>query len=152
MASLAKKKRKKKRTRPEPRDLITENRKSRLTSKQPRPDRHKLVALALASLVAGLLLVINGDRVTNVNKVTKPGESQHGFPFVYLTRQLEKEPVIFIHGRTYSWPLPPVKGEIREWSFQYLALDLLIVAVVVTVTYWLVSWIVFRYDRWKYRK
>lgn len=118
---------------------------------RPRQDRHKLVALVMASLVAGLLLVVNIDRVTNVDKVTKLGGSKHGFPFVYLDRELAKEPMIFIHGKTYSWPFPPAKDEIREWSFQNLALDLLILVVAVTVTYWLFSALIFRYDRWRFK-
>lgn len=118
---------------------------------QPRQDRHKLVALVMASLVAGLLLVVNFDRVTNVDKVTEIGASKHGFPFVYLERQLANEPMIYIHGKTYSWPFPAVKGEIREWSNQNLALDLLILVVAVLATYWLFSAIIFRYDRWKYK-
>ncbi len=104
----------------------------------------------MASLVAGLLLVVNFDRVTHAGKATELGESRHGFPFVYLKRQLENVPAIFIQGRTYSWPFPPIKGEIREWSYQHLALDVLFVLAAVLATYWLIRTIVFRYDRWKY--
>ena len=95
------------------------------------------------------MLVVNFDRVTNVAKVEKLGASQHGFPFVYLERQLANEPMIFIHGKTYSWPFPPVVGEIREWSYQNLALDALILLAAVLVTYWLFSAIIFRYDSWR---
>ncbi len=104
----------------------------------------------MASLVAGLLLVINFDRVTHAGKATELGESRHGFPFVYLKRQLENVPAIFIQGRSYSWPFPPIKGEIREWSYQNLGLDVLFVCAAVFLTYWLFRMIVFRYDQRKY--
>ena len=119
--------------------------------KQPRQDRYKLVALVMASLVAGLLLMINFDRVTHASRELELGESRHGFPLVYLTRQLEDAPAIFIRGRTYSWPWPPVKGEIRQWSYENLALDFLFGSAAVLIVYFVLRAIVFRYDKWKYR-
>ena len=106
----------------------------------------------MASLVAGLLIVINCDRVTHVDRVAELGGSWHGFPLVYLKRQLEEVPMIFIHGRTYSWPYPPVSGEVRDLNLQNLALDILIGIFAVVATYWLFSAIVFRYDNWKYNR
>jgi hypothetical protein len=148
---LAKRKRQKKK-RDSASDLSATKETLLRNRNQPRSDRHKFVALVMASLVAGLLLVVNFDRVTNVDNVTQLGASHHGLPFVYLKRQLANEPMIFIHGRTYSWPFPPVKGEIREWSYQNLAVDALILIAAVLVTYWLFSAIIFRYDRWRYKR
>ena len=117
---------------------------------RPRPDRDKLVGLTIASLVAGLLLVINADRVAHANRVTARGASQHGWPWVFLKRELAEVPDLFISGRTYSWPYPPVAGEVRELSYQNLGLDLLVVGVITIAVYVGVKTIVSRYDRWRY--
>ena len=118
--------------------------------KRPRTDRHQPVALTMASLIAGLLMVVNCDRVTHAGSTAAPGSSQHGWPWVYLKRELAETPVIFIGGRTYSWPLPPVEGEIREVSYQNLAFDLLLIAAITIAVYFAVKAVVYRYDHWKY--
>ena len=118
----------------------------------PPKDRHKLVALVLASLIAGLLGIINLDRVTHANtEGIGSGGSRHGWPLIYLKRELEVQPMIFIGGRTHSWPLPPIDGETRELSIANLALDTVICLLAVLIVYFIISTAVWRYDKWKYK-
>jgi len=114
-------------------------------------DRHKMVALVFASLVAGLLLVVNADRVTHVDAKLAVGASRHGWPWVYLERELKEEPLIYIAGETYSWPFPAVKKENRIFQADKLILDLLVLALLTAATYWIVSAVGYRYERWQQR-
>jgi hypothetical protein len=118
----------------------------------PPKDRHKLVALVMASLVAGLLGVINLDRVTHAsNENISSGGSHHGWPLVYLKRELKVQPMIFISGRTHSWPLPAIEGETRDFSMANLGADVLICLLAVLIVYFIISTVVWRYDKWKYK-
>ncbi len=108
------------------------------------------MALTLASLVAGLMMVINLDRVTHVAAEMGPGGSRHGWPWIYLKRELAEPPALLIEGRTFSWPWPAVKGEIREWDYPNLLGDMLICLLISVVTYWIVKALVARYDNWQY--
>jgi hypothetical protein len=120
-------------------------------TRPPQRDRHKWVALTLASLIAGLLLLINCDRVTNAQAAAAQGGdvSLHGWPLVYLERRYESLPAYLIAKNDCDWPFPPVEGEIREMNYRNLLLDVLISVSIVLVCYVFIRWIVFRYDRWK---
>jgi hypothetical protein len=120
-------------------------------ARKPRDDRHVLVALTIASLVAGLLFVINFDRTTHSAAALEMGKgtSLHGWPFIYLHREFESLPAYLIATRISEWPIPAVDGETRTMNYQNLALDILCCGVIVILSYFVVRYIVFRYDQWK---
>lgn len=120
-------------------------------ARKPREDRHILVAMTMASLVAGLLFVINLDRTTHAAAAVEMGKgtSLHGWPFVYLHREFESLPVYLIATRISEWPIPFVEGETRTMNYQNLSLDVLCCGLMVAITYFVVRKIVFRYDQWK---
>lgn len=120
-------------------------------ARKPREDRHILVALTMASLVAGLLFVINFDRSTNAAAARQMGmgTSLHGWPFIYLTREFETLPAYLIATRSEEWPIPTVAGETRTMNYQKLLLDVLCCGVIVVLSYFVVKKVVFRYDQWK---
>jgi hypothetical protein len=122
------------------------------TPTRPREDRHNLVALALASLVAGLIAVVNSDRVTHAGSDLAIGESRHGFPWVYLKRTLAEEPDFYLPRRIFNWPWPPVKNEVRDFSWQNFGLDLLVLIAMTVVSFLLIRALVLRYDQWKYKR
>ena len=117
----------------------------------PPEDRHQLIALTLASLVAGLLLLVNCDRQTNVRAAAAQGGdvSLHGWPLVYLQRRYESLPAYLIAANENDWPLPAVPGEIREFNYPNLLLDVLISAAIVLACYFVIRWLVYWYDRRK---
>jgi hypothetical protein len=116
----------------------------------PLPDdRHKLVALVFASLVAGLMFVVNADRVTHVSSELAMGASRHGWPWVYLERELKEEPLIYIQGETYSWPYPAANKENRVFYANRMIYDLLVLGAITVVTYWVVGSIGYRFNRWQ---
>ncbi len=118
---------------------------------RPRSDRHQLVALTLASLVAGVLMLFNCDCVTNSSSDLPRGESRHGWPWIYLTRQVIDLPVIFFQRDVYNWPYPVLENEAREFSMVSLGLDLVVILLMTVSSYALISTIVYRYDRWRFR-
>ncbi len=120
-------------------------------SNPPREDRHRPVALTLACLVAGLLLLINLDRMTNARAAAAEGGgvSLHGWPLIYLERRYESLPAYLIATNDQDWPFPAAAGEIREMNYQNLCLDFLIGTTIVLLSYFMIQWIVYRYDRWK---
>lgn len=117
----------------------------------PRKDRHVPVAMILASLVAGIMFVINCDRITNVQAAREIGYgvSLHGWPFVYLKRSYETPVARLISTHSQDWPFQPVPGEIREFNYPHMLYNILIAAGITLVSYFFVRWAVFRYDRWK---
>ena len=121
------------------------------TSSRPRSDRHQLIALSLASLVAGVLMVVNCDCVTHSSPDLQRGESRHGWPWIYLTRQVIDLPVIFFQREVYHWPYPVLENEAREFSMLNLGLDLAVILLVTVASYVLISTVVYRYDRWRFR-
>jgi hypothetical protein len=118
-----------------------------------RDDRHVLVAMTLASLVAGLLAIVNLDRTTHADSLTKEervlSTSRHGWPLVYLERDLEEKPQFFHSKRLYPWPVPAVEGEQRRWNFGNLVGDLALGFAITVGSYALISFLVRRYDQWK---
>ena len=120
-------------------------------TRKPREDRHILVALTMASLIAGLLFVINFDRSTHSATAQEMGKgtSLHGWPFIYLHREFESLPAYLIATRISEWPIPAVKGETRNMNYVNLGLDILIGSIVVVLSYFVFRTIVFRYDQWK---
>lgn len=118
----------------------------------PRADRHVLVALTLASLVAGLLFVINCDRMTNAqaaNAAKEGGVSLHGWPLIYLERKYESLAAYLVATHDNDWPFQAVPGEIRIMNYRNLVLDIVIGLAIVVASYFVIRWVVFRYDRWK---
>jgi hypothetical protein len=118
-----------------------------------REDRHHLVALVMASLVAGLMLIANLDRATHVSSLTQPqrivSTSLHGWPLVYLKRELAEPPVVYYPKRLYAWPWPAVEGELRTWKAGNAFGDVGLGLAAVVGAYCLISASVKRYDRWK---
>ena len=118
-----------------------------------RDDRHKLIALTLASLVAGLLAIVNLDRATHSSSLSKEeriaSTSRHGWPLVYLERDVKEKPQFFFSKRIYSWPVPAVEGEQREWNMGNLAGNLGIGVAITVAAYALISFVGRKYDRWK---
>ena len=118
-----------------------------------------LVAMTLASLVAGLLFVINCDRVTNINAAAKEGGgvSMHGWPLVYLERRYESLAAYLIAAKNPAkyatndndWPYPAVPGEIREMNYGNLGIDLICCGLIVLASYFVIRLVVYRYDQWK---
>lgn len=111
-----------------------------LTKREHGPDRPHQISLLLACVVAGILALLNTDRMLHTTSSEKigPNVSQHGWPMIYLNRQgpaplplLRKEP-------NYAWPYPAVKGETRIWSGVALLTDLIVALVFVYATYWVV--------------
>jgi hypothetical protein len=119
-------------------------------SRARHKDRDRLIAMVLASLAAGFLGVVNADRVTHVNAQSTPGNSKHGWPLVYLFRELEEPPMFVIESEVYSWPWPAVDGEIREFNAMNLVGNLLLIACIAVGTYWGIKTIVGHYDQWRY--
>ncbi len=120
-------------------------------ARKPRDDRHVLVAMTMASLVAGLLFVINFDRTTHAAAALKLGKgtSLHGWPFIYLHREFESLPAYLIATRINEWPIPVAPGETRTINYLNLSLDVLFCGVLVLLCFYLVRSTVFRYDQWK---
>jgi len=120
-----------------------------------RDDRHVLIAMTLASLVAGLLAIVNLDRATHASSITKEerlvSTSRHGWPLVYLERDIEKAPQLFFSKQLYSWPLPAVNGEQRRWNFGNLVGNMGISVAIVLSCFALISFVVRKYDAWKMR-
>ena len=117
-----------------------------------RDDRHTLIAMTLASLVAGLLMIVNLDRSTHATSLSKEERlvqtSRHGWPLVYLERDLMQKPQFFFRKRLYSWPWPAVKGEQRRWNWGNLAGDAGIAVAIVTAAFAMISFVVRKYDQW----
>jgi len=109
--------------------------------------------MTLASLVAGLLTIVNLDRAAHAGSLTKEqrllSTSQHGWPLVYLERGVKEKPQLFYSKRLYSWPIPAVKGEQRRWNFGNLVGDIALGLAITVAAYASISFIVRRYDRWK---
>ena len=118
-----------------------------------RDDRHVLIAMTLASLVAGLLAIVNLDRAANAGSLTKEQRllytSHRGWPLVYLERDVKEKPQFFHSKRLYSWPLPAVEGEQRRWNFGNLAGDIGLGFAMTLASYALISFLVRKYDQWK---
>ena len=118
-----------------------------------RDDRHKLIALTLASLVAGLLAIINLDRATHSDSLTKEermvSTSRHGWPLVYLERDVADKPEFFFSKRLYSWPIPAIEGEQRRWNLGNFAGNVGIAVAITAASFALISFFVFKYDCWK---
>ena len=120
-----------------------------------RDDRHVLIAMTLASLVAGLLAIVNLDRATHAGSLTNEerllSTSHHGWPLVYLERDLEEKPKLFFSKRLYSWPIPAVTGEQRRWNVANLIGNIGICIAITLGSFWLISFAVRKYDAWKKR-
>lgn len=110
-----------------------------------------MIALTLASLIAGLLMVINCDRSTNVAAAAKQGAgvSLHGWPMIYLERQFESLPDFLIRSRNYDWPIPAIAGEIRNMNYRNLVIDLICSFAIIFTSYFGVRTFVLRYENWK---
>ena len=128
------------------------------TASQPlhqRDDRNVLIAMTLASLVAGLLAIMNLDRATHAGSLTQEerllSTSRHGWPLVYLERDLAKKPKLFFSKRLYSWPLPAVAGEQRRWNLPNLIGNMGICIAITLGSFLLISFAVKKYDAWKRR-
>lgn len=122
-----------------------------VAAQRPRSDRHQLIALAMSSLICGLMLIVNLDRVTHAGADLTIGESRHGWPWVYLTRTLAEIPEIYLPRRLYNWPYPAVATEVRQWNGYHLASDLFVVSIVTVASYYLISGLIWRYDRWRHQ-
>ena len=120
-----------------------------------RDDRHLLIAMTLASLVAGLLAIVNLDRATHAGSLVKEerlvSTSRHGWPLVYLERNLKEKPQFYFGKRLYSWPVPAVEGEQRRWNFANLIGNMAIGLAITLGAYLLISFSVKKYDQWKTR-
>ena len=118
-----------------------------------RDDRHVLIAMTLASLVAGLLAIVNLDRATHAGSLVKEerlvSTSRHGWPLVYLERSLKEKPQFYFGKRLYSWPVPAVEGEQRRWNFANLIGNMAIGLAITLGAYLLISFSVKKYDQWK---
>ena len=118
-----------------------------------RDDRHVLIAMTLASLVAGLLAIVNLDRATHAGSLVKEerlvSTSRHGWPLVYLERNLKEKPQFYFGKRLYSWPVPAVEGEQRRWNFANLIGNMAIGLAITLGAYLLISFSVKKYDQWK---
>ena len=118
-----------------------------------REDRNVLVAMTLASLVAGLLAIVNLDRATHASSLSKEqrlaSTSLHGWPLVYLERDVAEKPTFYFSKRLYSWPIPAVDGEQRRWKVGNLIGDIGLALSITVAAYALISFVVKRYDRWK---
>ena len=108
-----------------------------------RDDRHVLIAMTLASLVAGLLAIVNLDRATHAGSLVKEerlvSTSRHGWPLVYLERNLKEKPQFYFGKRLYSWPVPAVEGEQRRWNFANLIGNMAIGLAITLGAYLLIS-------------
>jgi hypothetical protein len=115
-----------------------------------KPKYHQ-IAVALASLAAGIMFLVNFDRVTNASTARElgAGTSLHGWPFVYLERKFESLPAFLAHTRASNWPFPISEGETRSFNYLNLGLDVLCAIVVVCVCFYLVRAVVFKYEQWK---
>ena len=120
-----------------------------------RDDRHLLIAMTLASLVAGLLAIVNLDRATHAGSLVKEerlvSTSRHGWPLVYLERNLKEKPQFYFSKRLYSWPVPAVEGEQRRWNVANLIGNMAICLAITLGAYLLISFSVKKYDQWKTR-
>lgn len=113
------------------------------------PRRHFQIAMVLASLTAGLLVMFNCDRSMNRTSAKELGynASQHGWPLIYLERVFEEKlPNHVRHTRSYDWPYPAVKGEARSWIVGNLLFDIVACMLIVTIIYWFVRAVVLRFD------
>jgi hypothetical protein len=117
-----------------------------------RSDRHQSIGLALASLLAGFLLIINVDRSVHQSPKLADGESRHGWPAVYLTRNFLKVPAIYYPHEIYAWPYPPVYNESREFVWPNLLWNFLVAGILTVGSYYLISGAVRLYDDWRYRE
>lgn len=115
-----------------------------------RSDRAEMIGLAFASLIAGLLVIINCDRLTHVSPDLPEGESRHGWPAVYLTRNFIKIPVFYYPSEIYAWPYPPAYNETRQFVWPNLVLNLAVCAAIVIASYFFIARLVRFYDRWRY--
>ena len=120
------------------------------TSQRLKP-KYQQIAVALASLVAGIMFLVNFDCITNASAAREigAGASLHGWPFIYLERKFESLPAFLAHTRASSWPIPVNQEETRSFNFLNLGLDFLSAVVVVCVTFYLVRAVVFKYEQWK---
>lgn len=133
------------------RDKVAALESGLLKPRQPRSDRHVLVALTMSSLIAGLLLVINCDRATNAAAATElgGGASLHGWPFHYLQREFRSFPEYLMAKKINNWPLPVDPAEFRTMNYQNLLMNIVCCGGIVLVSYFLIRRIVWRYDQWK---
>jgi hypothetical protein len=110
-----------------------------LQERQQGPDLGHRIALVLSFLVAGILALVNFDRTLHQASSTEIGyqASQHGWPFVYLTRQFdETTPNHIREVRKSDWPFPAVAGEARSITWPNLVADFLIAATIIGAVYW----------------
>ena len=114
-------------------------------------NRHVKIALVMASLIAGLLLVINLDRTTNAAAANKDsgGTSFHGWPAVYLERRYETLPAYLMARKINPWPYPVIESEMREMNYANLWIDIAVGVAIVIGSYFVFRFLVLRYDRWK---
>lgn len=115
-----------------------------------RSDRAELIALAFASLIAGFLVIINLDRLTHVSVDLPEGESRHGWPSVYLTRNFINVPAIYYPSEIYAWPFPPAYNEARRFVWQNLLINIAVCGAIVGASYFFLCRIVRIYDRCRY--
>lgn len=115
-----------------------------------RSDRAELIALAFASLIAGFLVIVNLDRLTHVSSELAEGESRHGWPWVYLTRNFIKIPSIYYPSEIYAWPYPPAHNESRHFVWQHLIFNFAVCGAIVIASYFFICRLVRFYDRCRY--
>ena len=116
-----------------------------------KENRHVKIALAMASLTAGLLLVINFDRSTNAAAATRDGggTSFHGWPAVYLERRHESLSAYLMAHKINPWPYPVQESEVRQLNYTNLWIDIAVGCLIVAASYVLFRFAVLRYDNWK---
>ncbi|MFK7768232.1 MAG: hypothetical protein AB8B55_13490 [Mariniblastus sp.] len=117
----------------------------------PPENRHAKVSLAMASLIAGLVLLVNFDSSTNAAAATRDGggTSFHGWPAVYLERRYESLPAYLMAGKINPWPIPVQEGEVRTMNFTNLWIDMGVGIAIVIISFFGIRWLVLRYDNWK---
>lgn len=152
MASSKKQKKQKSKARPA-RSSESAPAESKLLRRPRRPHErpHVMIAMTLASLVTGLLFVINCDRTIHSASAAQKGHgaSLHGWPLIYLERQFDSLPDFLANRQPYDWPLPAVAGEVRTMNYQNLTIDVICGVLIVLLSFLVIRHVVFRYERWK---
>jgi len=83
-----------------------------LSRREHGPERAHRLALAMSFLFAGILTLLSTDRTLHKSSSEKigPQVSQHGWPMVYLKREVTEPLELLRKDIKYDWPYPAVEG------------------------------------------
>ena len=109
-----------------------------LSRREHGPERAHRLALAMSFLFAGILTLLSTDRTLHKSSSEKigPQASQHGWPMVYLKREVTEPLELLRKDIKYDWPYPAVEGESRTFSWLALLVDVIVGLAIVIAIYW----------------